>query len=81
LRKLRAKGVSEEIKGWVEVWLFQRKQKVKIGNKFSEEEDVDPGVLQGMVLGPCMFNVFIDDVDESTTPETLLIKFADDTKM
>jgi acyl carrier protein len=52
LRKLRAKGVSEEISEWIEDLLFQRKQKVKIRNKFSEEGDVDSGVPQGKVLGP-----------------------------
>jgi ribonuclease P/MRP protein subunit RPP40 len=81
LRKLRAKGVSEEISEWIEDLLFQRKQKVKIRNKFSEEGDVDSGVPQGKVLGPCLINVFLHNVDERTTPETLLIKFADDTKV
>jgi hypothetical protein len=33
------------------------------------------------VLGLCLFNAFIDKVNESTTPETLLIKFSENSKM
>ena len=80
LAKLRAKGVTGVVYNWLENWLTGRKQRVTVGKAKSSYSSVDSGVPQGSVLGPCLFIVFIDDLDDYAELLDLLIKFADDTK-
>lgn len=80
LTKLKAKGVDGRILEWLRVWLSGRQQKVTIGGEFSEECEVESGVPQGTVMGPCLFTVFIDDLDMCAAMIEQIIKFADDTK-
>jgi len=68
---------------WIQNWLLDRTQKVCILGEQSEESKVESGVPQGTVLGPSLFSVFIDDLEEEVTAlqlDVLIAKFADDTK-
>jgi len=81
LEKIKAHGIQGEVLRWVTAWLTGRRQRVVLGNKKSSWKNVLSGVPQGSVLGPILFNIFINDIDEAVRNGQLIKKFADDTKV
>ena len=73
-----AHGVGGKMLGWIQNWLLDRKQKVSINGTYSRWQNVQSGVPQGSVLGPFLFLVYINDIDQGVVSK--LCKFADDTK-
>ena len=77
--KVRGMGFSDKICNWIENWLSNRKQRVRLNGCHSEWRMVKNGVPQGSILGPLLFAIFINDLEKDVVNKVL--KFADDTKL
>ena len=79
LLKLKAHGIGNVMINWIEKWLIDRRQRVVVDGEVSNWKSVLSGVPQGSVLGPNLFLIYINDLDDDITSKVL--KFADDTKV
>ena len=79
LLKIKSFGIEGRVLNWIKNWLTDRKQRVVLNGTFSDWTNMTSGVPQGSVLGPLLFIIFVNDMEQSVVSK--LLKFADDAKL
>ena len=78
LAKLSAYGVTKDALQLLRSYLTDRKQHVKIDGNLSDWQIMKCGVPQGSILGPLLFNIYMNDANFSDISCSLRF-YADDT--
>ena len=74
--KLTSYGITGNTHNWITYFLSNRKQRVWVNGALSDTTDVTSGVPQCSVLGPILFLLYINDINENIQSSIRL--FADD---
>ena len=75
-KKLNAIGIDNSAGSWFKSYLAGRKQVVKINGRLSTAGNFKCGVPQGSILGPLLFNIYVNDMITSVNCDLFL--YADD---
>ena len=62
IAKLHAYGFDENALVLIHSYLRKRKQSVRINNVYSSFQQIVSGVPQGPVMGPIIFNFYVNDL-------------------
>ena len=73
LHKLKRIGINGSLLKLIESYLKNRAQRVVLNSSFSEFLTIISGVLQGSILGPLLFLIYLNDiVDNISCPISYL---------
>ena len=77
IHKLKKLGITGILLKWFTSYLEDRSQCVVINGKVSEQRKLEAGVPQGSILGPLLFLIYVNDINDVVTTSQLRL-YADD---
>lgn len=80
IQKLNVMGLNEQLLKWIESYLHDRQQIVKLDETISKPIEVTSGTGQGYPIGPTLFLLFIIDLPRHIK-NSIVQSFADDTRL
>ena len=80
LTKLTFYGIEDLDNQWFDSYLHKRKQRVLVNGIFPDLLMNNSGVPQGSILGPFLFLIYINDIEQATKEFSIRL-FADDTSL
>ena len=75
--KLNHYGIRGIAYNWLQNYLTNRQQYVQLENSKSSLKPIKCGVPQGSILGPLLYLIYVNDIENSC--DSNLLSFADDT--
>ena len=69
LNKLKQLNINTSLWLWIQSFLTDRTQQVKLPGALSTKRFCPAGVPQGSVISPLLFNVFVDDIHDAIPPD------------
>ena len=79
LHRLKSYGISGQILGLISSFLNNRRLRVVLDGKSSQEYLFNAGVPQGSILGPTLFLLYINDLPDDAICDIAI--YADDTAL
>ena len=75
LSKLTSYGITGNTHNWIIYFLSNHKQRVSVNGALSDITDVTSGVHWGSVLGPILFLLYINDINENVQSSIRLFAY------
>lgn len=78
---MRQLGVDNDLIGWTQSFLTDRKVEIVIDGHINPEEKVETGIPQRSPMSPILFIIYISGVFDAVKeklPETISLSFMDD---
>ena len=76
--KLKSLGFSSSAFSFIKSFLSDRLQQVSLNGVKSDWIELKQGVPQGTILGPLLFNLYVNDLTGEITEDARIIQYAND---